>query len=67
MNYENEKIINCSEFEDKLTDYLDNALDRQTRKSMAEHALKCPLCHSLLNEVKEALKVCHEIAVPKAP
>ncbi len=67
MNYENEKIINCSEFEEKLTDYLDNALDRQTRKSMAEHALKCPLCHSLLNEVKEALKVCHEIAVPKAP
>ena len=67
MNYENENIINCSAFEDKLTDYLDNTLDRQTRRSVAEHALKCPLCHSLLNEVKDALKVCHEIAVPKAP
>ncbi len=67
MNYENEKNINCSAFEDKLTDYLDHTLDRQTRKAVAEHALKCPLCHSLLNEVKDALKVCHEIAVPKTP
>lgn len=67
MNYENEKNINCSAFEDKLTDYLDHTLDRQTRKVVAEHALKCPLCHSLLNEVKDALKVCHEIAVPKTP
>ena len=67
MNQKDEKIINCSAFEDKLTDYLDNALDKQTRRVVAEHALKCPLCHSLLNEVKDALKVCHEIAVPKAP
>ena len=67
MNYENEKIINCSEFEENLTDYLDNTLDRQTRKAVAAHALRCPLCHSLLNEVKSALEVCHEIAVPKTP
>lgn len=67
MKYENEKVIDCNEFEDHLTDYLDNALDKQTRKAVAEHALKCPLCHSLLNEVKDALKVCREIAVPKTP
>lgn len=67
MNYENEKNINCTKFEDLLTDYLDHTLDKQTRKSVAEHALKCPLCHSLLNEVKDALKVCHELAVPKTP
>ncbi len=67
MNYPDEKIIDCSEFEEYLTDYLDNTLERQTRKAVATHALRCPLCHSLLNEVKVALEVCHEIAVPKTP
>ena len=65
MTYENEKIIHCSEFEEVLTDYLDISLDRQTHKAVAAHALRCPLCHALLNEVKEALELCHEISVPK--
>ena len=65
MTYENEKIIDCSKFEELLTDYLDNALDRQMKVAMAAHALQCPLCHSLLNEVKTALEVCHEISAPK--
>lgn len=67
MNYSEEKIVNCSEFEELLTDYLDKTLDKSTHKAVAAHALRCPLCHSLLNEVKDALEVCHEIAVPKAP
>lgn len=67
MKYENEKLITCNEFEEHLSDYLDKTLDGQTRKSVAAHALSCPLCHALLNEVKDALEVCHEIAVPKAP
>ena len=68
MTYSNgldEKLINCSEFEQHLTDYLDGTLDRQTHKAVAAHALRCPLCHALLNEVKDALAVCHEISVPK--
>ncbi len=65
MNYGNEKTMNCSKFEESLTDYLDNALDKLTRVAMAEHALQCPLCHALLNEVKTALEVCHEISAPK--
>lgn len=60
-----ERIINCSEFEEHLTDYLDGVLDRPTHKAVAAHALRCPLCHALLNEVKDALEVCHEISVPK--
>ena len=67
MDYKDEKIINCSEFEEHLTDYLDKTLDKQTHKAVAAHALRCPLCHSLLNEVKDALNVCHELSVPKAP
>ncbi len=65
MSYENEKIINCSEFEDVLTDYLESSLDRQTHKAVAEHALRCPLCHALLNEVKDAVELCREISPPK--
>ncbi len=67
MKYENEKIINCNQFEDFLTDYLDKTLDLQTKKACAEHALKCPLCHSLLNDVKSSVAVCHELSVPKPP
>lgn len=66
MNYQKEKIINCSKFEELLSDYLDLTLEKQTQTAMAEHALKCPLCHSLLNEVKNALEVCHEITVPSS-
>lgn len=62
---ENIKIINCHEFETHLTDYLDKTLDSLTHKTVAAHALKCPLCHSLLNDVKMALDVCHDITVPK--
>lgn len=65
MSNRNDEIIGCAEFEENLTDYLDSALDRQKHKAVAAHALRCPLCHSLLNEVKEALEVCREIAVPK--
>lgn len=65
MNYSDEKIINCSVFEELLTDYLDKTLDKQTHKAVAAHALRCPLCHALLNEVKDALDVCHELSVPK--
>lgn len=65
MNYEDEKIINCSEFEEVLTDYLDGDLDRQTHRAVAAHALRCPLCHALLNEVKGALELCREISAPK--
>jgi anti-sigma factor RsiW len=65
MNNSEEKILKCSEFEGFLTDYLDGALDRTTHKAVAAHALRCPLCHSLLNEVKDALEVCREITAPK--
>jgi anti-sigma factor RsiW len=57
--------IKCNEFEDLLTDYLDGTLEKPVRRTMAEHTLKCPVCHELLNEVKNTLQACHEISVPK--
>ncbi len=56
MSYQDEKILNCAEFEEHLTDYLDGTLERAVHKSVAAHALRCPLCHSLLNEVQESRK-----------
>lgn len=65
MSYQDEKILNCGEFEEHLTDYLDGTLDRVLHKAIAAHALRCPLCHALLNEVKSSLEVCREMAVPQ--
>lgn len=66
MIKEQENIINCSTFEELLTDYLDKTLESRAHKSVAAHALACPLCHSLLNDVKDSLAVCHAISAPKA-
>ena len=56
----------CSEFEDRLTDYLDGALAGDTQRAFAEHALRCPICHELLSEVKHTLIECR-MEVPPAP
>jgi hypothetical protein len=65
MMDKDERIMNCSEFEGLLTDYLDKTLDSVTQKAVAAHAMRCPLCHGLLNEVKDALDICHEMSAPK--
>lgn len=67
MPYGNDNLINCSQFEEMLTDYLDKTLEPGVHRSVAEHALSCPLCHSLLNDVKGALAACKEIADPRPP
>ena len=67
MAHESENLITCSAFEDGLSDYLDKSLDALLQKSMAEHALVCPLCHTLLNDVKESLEACRELAEPRMP
>jgi anti-sigma factor RsiW len=58
--------MHCAEFEDRLTDYLDGALALEAQRSCAEHALRCPVCHDLLNEVKNALRAC-QADVPPPP
>lgn len=67
MTYEKQNLITCTNFEESLTDFLDRTLDRATYKAVAEHAISCPLCHSLLNEVKGALAVCRDLGEPKLP
>ncbi len=54
----------CAEFEDRLTDYLDGALAAAAQRAMGEHALRCPVCHDLLSEVKSTIHACQMAAAP---
>ncbi|MFN0140652.1 MAG: anti-sigma factor family protein, partial [Pyrinomonadaceae bacterium] len=67
MNKGQVNIINCSTFEELLTDYIDKTLDAPVQRAVAAHALSCPLCHALLNDVKESLEVCHQMSAPASP
>lgn len=66
MAYASENFINCTAFEESLSDYLEKALDKDARRAMSAHAMQCPLCHSLMNEVKAAIAACREMAEPRA-
>jgi len=48
----------CNDFEDRLTDYLDGVLEPDMHKAFAEHALRCPVCHETLSEVKNTMQSC---------
>ncbi|HUK91902.1 MAG TPA: hypothetical protein VLZ81_15980 [Blastocatellia bacterium] len=45
----------CMEFEAMLGDYVGRELDVESRKSVAEHSLKCLGCRKLLDDVKNKL------------
>jgi len=57
----------CAEFEDRLTDYLEGTLDLVINREVAEHALRCPVCHDLLSEVKNTVQACRAAEVPPPP
>jgi anti-sigma factor RsiW len=57
----------CNDFEDRLTDYLDGVLEPDAHKLFAEHALRCPVCHDTLSEVKNTMQACNSAAVLEAP
>jgi hypothetical protein len=56
----------CHEFEDQLTDYLDGTLEVEAHKKFAEHAMRCPVCHDLLSDVKNTLVACSASEAPPA-
>ena len=65
MAFGHEKILDCTAFEDSLSDYLERTLEPAVHKAMASHALQCPLCHGLLNDVKDAMAACQQLAEPR--
>lgn len=62
MTNEQTHIVNCTQFEELLTDYLDRTLDTSVNSAVGAHAMSCPLCHTLLNDVKESLAACRTIS-----
>ena len=54
----------CQEFENQLSDYLEGALDAETHRASSEHALRCPVCHQTLSEVKSTMLACRVAEVP---
>lgn len=54
----------CAEFEDNLTDYLEGALPAERNVQFAEHAMRCPVCHELLSEVKTTLQSFRAMSAP---
>lgn len=59
--------VNCDRFEETLSEYLERTLDPATHRAMAAHAIQCPLCHALLNDVREAMTACHSLSTPARP
>jgi len=54
----------CVDFENLLTDYVEGVVGSETNRLMAEHAMKCPVCHETLSAVRMALDACRTGTVP---
>jgi len=54
----------CGDFENQLSDYLEGELDSETHRSFSEHALRCPVCHQTLSEVRNTMQACRVAEVP---
>jgi hypothetical protein len=57
----------CNDFEDRMTEYLDGVLEPDVHKAFAEHALRCPVCHETLSEVKNTVQACRAASALDAP
>lgn len=59
-----DKSLDCTRFEELLSDYLEKSLDDRLHLAAAEHAIACPLCHSLMNDVRDSLAACQSSPAP---
>ena len=54
----------CADFENRLSAYLEGGLEPVEHREFSEHALRCPVCHQTLSDVKSAVQACREASVP---
>ena len=59
-----EKTMLCVDFENLLTDYIEGVVGPETNRLMAEHAMKCPVCHETLLAVRSSVEACRTGTVP---
>lgn len=59
--------MQCSEFEVRLCDYLDGALDQAARQAVEEHAATCRQCATLLADSQAANRFLKRVEAIEAP
>ncbi|HXG68388.1 MAG TPA: zf-HC2 domain-containing protein [Blastocatellia bacterium] len=59
--------MDCSRFEEVLSDYLDGLLAKGEASRCAAHALQCRACRGLLEDVRAALNECRQGAEVETP
>jgi predicted anti-sigma-YlaC factor YlaD len=50
--------MDCTRFEERISEYLDGAIAKADRTVFREHALKCRACRALLDDIRGALEYC---------
>jgi len=53
--------MECSQFGELISEYLDCGLARPVRRGFCEHLLACRLCHELFNDVREVMDGCQQL------
>ncbi len=53
--------MECTQFDELISDYLDCGLARPVRREFCEHLLACRPCHLLFNDVRDVIDACHEL------
>lgn len=56
-----DSFLDCGQFEQRISDYLDDEMERFQRRPFAEHLLACPPCHQLFNEVRAVMEACRQV------
>ena len=59
--------MNCAQCEDRLSDYLENALDVAERAGMEMHLESCSACSELLKDVQNVMQWGRELQVQLPP
>lgn len=52
--------MQCSQFEEQLSDYLDGTLAKSDTAPFREHALCCRSCRAIMDEIKGAISECRQ-------
>ena len=48
--------MKCEQFVELVTEYLDDAMDSETRQRFEEHLILCPGCVTYLDQIRETVR-----------
>src|SRR5215831_20442926 len=54
--------MECTSFQDSISDYLDDALETRARAEFAAHRLRCTGCRTLFSDVRTTVSVLNGMA-----